>query len=138
MGFKFVTTGNKIERVKLKTELEQYEKSSGACKILKTMKDHFIYEMFRPSLHLIQGTRILLLKNFLLLQRRYYCTLVFLLKSVNNLTKEEYNSSYSLRDDSTVILKAPDTGSVVAVQYRDDYLKEVANQLEDKDVYEEN
>ena len=37
----------------------------------------------------------------------------------------------------TVILKAADRGSVVAVQYRDDYLK-VANQLEDKDVYEEN
>ena len=55
----------------------------------------------------------------------------------NNLTKEERYALYSLRDDSTVIIKGADIGSVVVVWDREDYLKEAYKQLEHREVYEE-
>ena len=58
-------------------------------------------------------------------------------KRYNNLTKEERDALYSLRDDSTIITKGADKGSVVVVWGREDYLKESYKQLEDKEVYEE-
>ena len=58
-------------------------------------------------------------------------------KRFNNLTKEERNALYNLRDDPTIIIKGADKGSAVVVWDRDDYLKEASKQLEDKDVYEE-
>ena len=45
-------------------------------------------------------------------------------KRYNNLTKEERDALYSLRDDSTIIIKGADKGSVVVVWDREDYLKE--------------
>ena len=58
-------------------------------------------------------------------------------KRFNNLTKEERNALYNLRDDPTIIIKGADKGSAVVVWDRDDYLKEASKQLEDKDVHEE-
>ena len=55
----------------------------------------------------------------------------------NNLTKEERDDVYSLRDDSTIIIKGADKGSVVVFWDREDYLKEAYKQLEDREVYEE-
>ena len=58
-------------------------------------------------------------------------------KRYNNLTREERDALYSLRDDSTIIIKGADKGSVVVVWDREDYLKEAYIQLEDREVYEE-
>ena len=58
-------------------------------------------------------------------------------KRFNNLTKEERNALYNVRDDPTIILKGVDKCYAVIVWDRDDYLKEASKQLEDKDVYEE-
>ena len=58
-------------------------------------------------------------------------------KRYNNLTKEERDALYSLRDDSTIIIKGPDKGSVVVDWDRENYLKEAYKQLEDREVYEE-
>ena len=54
----------------------------------------------------------------------------------NNLTKEEGNALYNLRDDPTLTIKGADKGSAVVVWDREDYLKEASKQLEGKDVYE--
>ena len=88
------------------------------------------------SLHSTQGTKTLSLKHILVVQRRDYWTLISS-KRFNNLTKEERNALYNLRDDPTIIIKGADKGSAVVVWDRDDYLKEASKQLEDKDVYEE-
>ena len=55
----------------------------------------------------------------------------------NNLTREERNALYNLRDDPTIIIKGADKGSEVVVWDREDYMKEVHKQLEDEDVYQE-
>ena len=58
-------------------------------------------------------------------------------KRYNNLTKEERDALYSLRDDSTIIIKGADKGSIVVVWNREDYLKEAYKQPEDREVYKE-
>ena len=45
-------------------------------------------------------------------------------KRFNNLTKEEREALYSLKDDPSIIVKGADRGRVVAVWDREDYLKE--------------
>ena len=57
-------------------------------------------------------------------------------KRFSNITKEERNALYSLRDVSTIIIKGADKGSVVVVWDKEDYLKETYKQLQDREVYE--
>ena len=56
-------------------------------------------------------------------------------KRFNDLTKEERNALYNLRDDPAIVMKSADKGSAVVVWDREDYLKEASKQIEDKDVY---
>ena len=58
-------------------------------------------------------------------------------KRYNNLTKEERDALYSLRDNSTIIIKGAGKSSVVIIWDRGDYLKEACKQLEDREVYQE-
>ena len=55
--------------------------------------------------------------------------------SYSNLTKEERNALYLLRDDPSIIIKEADKASVV--WDREDCLRESNSQLSDKDVYQE-
>ena len=47
-----------------------------------------------------------------------------LYKKCNNLTKEERDGLYNLRDDSTIIIKGAGKVLVVVFWNREDYLKE--------------
>ena len=58
-------------------------------------------------------------------------------KKYNNLTKDERDVLYSLKDDPSTIVKGADKVSVVVVCDREDYLKEAYKQLYDREVYEE-
>ena len=58
-------------------------------------------------------------------------------KRYNNLTKDECDTLYRLKDDPSIIIKGADKGSVVVVWDREDYLKEAYKQLGDREVYEE-
>ena len=58
-------------------------------------------------------------------------------KRFNNLTKEEREALYSLKDDTSIIIKGAGKGSVVVVWDKEDYLKEAYRQLDYKEVYEQ-
>ena len=56
-------------------------------------------------------------------------------KRFNNLTKDERNAMYSLKDDKSIIIKgAADKCAAVIVWDREDYLNEASKQLKDKEV----
>ena len=55
----------------------------------------------------------------------------------NNLSKEDRDILYSLKNDNTIVIKDADKSSAVVVWYREDYLKEAHKQLSDEEVYEE-
>ena len=56
-------------------------------------------------------------------------------KRFNNLTKDERNVMYSLKDDKSITIKGADKGAAVIVWDHEDYLKETSKQLEDKEVH---
>ena len=58
-------------------------------------------------------------------------------KRYNNITKDDRDALYSLKDDPSIIIKGADKGSVVVVWDRKDYLKEAYKQFYDREVYEE-
>ena len=47
-------------------------------------------------------------------------------KRFNNLTNDERNAMYSLKDDKSVIIKGADKGAAVIFWDREDYLKEAS------------
>ena len=55
----------------------------------------------------------------------------------NNLSKEERDAIYSLKNDNSIVIKAVDKGSEVVVCDKEDYLKEAHDQFSDEKVYEE-
>ena len=57
--------------------------------------------------------------------------------SYSNLTKEERHALYSLRDDTSIIIKEVDKGSGFVVWDREHYLAEARTEVKDKDVYQE-
>ena len=50
--------------------------------------------------------------------------------------KRGRNALYSLRDDTSIIIKVTDKGSGIVVWDREDYLAEVKKQVNDKKVYQ--
>ena len=56
-GLKIVPRANKIDCVKLKTELEEYVKKLRLMRHFKMMSDHFAADRFRPKSSFIQRTR---------------------------------------------------------------------------------
>ena len=55
----------------------------------------------------------------------------------NDLSKEELNAQYNLRDNQTIIIKGAGKVSAVVIWDREDYIKEASKQIEDKNVFEE-
>ena len=49
--------------------------------------------------------------------------------SYSNVTKGEGNALYLLRDDTSIIIKEADKGSVVMLLNREDYLREAKTNL---------
>ena len=56
--------------------------------------------------------------------------------SYSNLSEEQREAIYSLRDDTLIIIKKAEKGSGIVVWDREDYLAEAITQPMDKDVYQ--
>ena len=136
-GLKFVPTANKIDRAKLKIELEEYGRKLRPMWHFRNDEKPFSYEKFRPKSTFNPRNKDTVIETYLSSLEERLLDIDISSKRFNNLTKEERNALYNLRDDPTIIIKGADKGSAVVVWDRDDYLKEASKQLEDKDVYEE-
>ena len=86
------------------------------------------------SLLFIQEIKMLSLKLILVVWRRDYWTSRFLPK---DLTNDECDVPYGLKDNPSIIIKGTDKGSVAVVRERKDYLKEAYKKLDDMEVYQE-
>ena len=54
-----------------------------------------------------------------------------------NLTRKEREALYDLRNDTSIIIKEADKGSLVVIWDNEDYLKEAEEQLSCKEMYDE-
>ena len=136
-GLKFVPSANKIDRAKLKRELEEYGRKLRLIWHFRNDKRTFSTDKFRPKSSFNPRNKDAIIETYLSSLEERLLDIEIPSRRYNNLTKEERNTLYSLRDDSSIIIKGADKGLVVVVWDREDYLNETYKQLEDREVYGE-
>ena len=97
----------------------------------------FTAEKFRPKSSFNPRNKDAIIETYLSCLEERLLDIEIPSKRYNNLTKDERDALYSLKDDPSIIIKGADKGSVVVVWDREDYLKEAYKQLYDREVYEE-
>ena len=102
----------------------------------KNDENPFPYEKFRPKSTFNPRNKDTVIETYLCSLGQRLLEIDISSKRFNNLTREERNAFYNLRDDPTIIIKGAEKGSAVVVWDREDYLKAVYKQLEDNNVYE--
>ena len=136
-GLKFVPAANKIDRAKLKIELEEYGRKLRLMWHFRNDERSFAADRFRPKSSFNPRNKDVIIETYLSCLEERLLDIEIPSKRFNNLTKEEREALYSLKDDRSIIIKGADKGSAVVVWDREDYLKEAYRQLDDKEVYEQ-
>ena len=121
----------------MKTELEEYGRKLRLMWHFRNGERSFAADRFRPKSSFNPRNKDVIKETYLscLEERLLYIEIPS--KKFNNLTKEEQEALYSLKDDCSIIIKGAGKGSVVVVWGREDYLKVAYRQLDDKEVYEQ-
>ena len=135
-GLKFVPTANKIDRSRLKTELEEYGGKRRLMWHIRNDEKPFPYEKFRPKPTFNPRNKDTVIETYLAGLEKRLLDIDISSQRFNNLIKEERNALYNLRDGQNIIIKGTDKGSAVVVWDRENYLKEVSKQSEYKHVYD--
>ena len=97
----------------------------------------FVADRFRPKSSFNPRNKDAIIDTYLSCLEERLLDIEIPSKRFNNLTKEEREDLYSLKNDPSIIIKGADKGFVVVVWDREDYLKEAYRQLDDKEVYEQ-
>ena len=100
-------------------------------------KQFFVAERFRPTSSFNPRNKDVIIETYLSCLEERLLDIEIPSKRFNNLTTEEREALYSLKDDPRIIIKGADKGSVVVIWNREDYLKEAYRQLDGKVVYEQ-
>ena len=125
---RFFLETKKIDRAKLKTELEKYGSKFRLMWHLRKDGKPFLYENFRAISAFNSRNKDYVIETYLSSLEERLLDIDISSKRFNNLTKEECNAPYNLRDDPTIIMEGADKGSAGVVWDRDDYLKEATKQ----------
>ena len=136
-GLKYIPSVNKIEQAKLMRKLEEYGRKLCLMWHLRNDERTFSTDKFRLKYSFNPRNKDTVMENYLSWLEERLLDIGIPSKIYINLTKEERDALYRLRDYSTIFINCGDKGSVVVVWYREDYLKEAYKQLEDKAVYKE-
>ena len=134
---KFVPTANKIKRAKLKTELEEYGRKLRLMWHCRNDERSFVPDRFRTKSSFNPRNKDVIIETYLSCLEERLLDIEIPSEGFKNLTKEEREALYSLKDDPSIIIKGADKGSVVVDWDREDYLKEAYRRLDDKKVYEQ-
>ena len=130
-------TANKIDRAKVKTELEEYGRKLRLMWHFSNDERSFEADRFRPKSSFNPRNKDVIIETYLSCLEERLLDIEIPSKRFNNLTKEEQEALYSLKGDRSIIIKGADKGSVIVVWNREDYLKEAYRQLDDNEVYEQ-
>ena len=114
-GLKFVSTANEIDRAKLKTEFEEYGRKLRLIWRFRNDEKPFQYDKSRPKSTFNPRNKDTIIETYLSCLEERLLDIDISSKKFNNLTREECNALYNLRDDPTIIIKGAGKGSVVVV-----------------------
>ena len=118
-------TANKIDRAKLKTELEEYGRKLRLMWHFRNDERSFAAD--RPKSSFNPRNKDIIIETYLSCLEERLLDIEIPSKRFNNLTKEEQEA----------FIKGADKGSVVVFWDREDYLKEAYRQLDEKEVHEQ-
>ena len=102
---KFVPTTNKIDRAKLKMELEEYGRKLRLLWHFKNDEKPFPYEKFRPKSTFNPRNKDTVIETYLSSLEERLLDIDISSKRFKSLTNEERNGLYNLRDDPSTIKK---------------------------------
>ena len=130
-------SANKIDQAKLKRELEEYGRKLRLMWHFQNDERTFTAEKFRPKSSFNPSNKDTIIETYLSCLDKRLLDINILFKRYNNLTKNDCDVLYRLKDDPSIIIKGTGKSSVVVVWDREGYLKEAYKQLGDREVYEE-
>ena len=133
-GLKFVPTPTSLNKAKIKEELEVFGRKLRLKWFFRNDDREFISNPFQKKSKFNPKRNDASIELYL---SRLEEQILNIDTNINysNLTKEERKALFSLRDDTSIIIKEADKGSAVVVWDREDYLAEAGKQLDDKNVY---
>ena len=110
-------TANKIDRAKLITGLEEYGRELRLMWHFRNDGRSFVVDGFRPKSSFNPRNKdvIIIIETYLSCLEERLLDIDIPSKRFNNLTKEEMEALYSLKDDTSIIIKGAGKGSVVVV-----------------------
>ena len=135
-GLKFIPTPKHINKALIKEELETYGRKLRLMWHYRNEEQEITINPFKKKSKFNPKRKDTAIEIYLSRLEEEIFSLDKKL-SYSNLTKEERQAIYSLRDDTSIIIKEADKGSGIVVWDREDYLTEARTQLKDKDVYQE-
>ena len=105
---KFVPTANKIGQAKLKRELEEYGKKLRLMWLSRNDERPFSLVRFKHKSAYNPKNKDAVIETYLSCLEERLPDIETLSKRSNNLTKDERNAMYSLKDDKSIIIKGAD------------------------------
>ena len=135
-GLKFIPTPKHINKARIREELETYGRKLRLMWHYRNQEREIIINPFKKKSKFNPKRKDAAIEIYLSRLEEEIFALDKKL-SYSNLTKQEKHALYSLRDDTSIIIKEADKGSGIVVWDREDYLAEARTQLKDKDVYQE-
>ena len=135
-GLKFVPTPKYINKAQIKEELETFGRKLRLRWHFRNEEREIITNPFKKKSKFNPKNKDAAIELYL---SRLEEEILALENNTSyfNLTREERNAIYTLRDDPSIIIKEADKGSGVVVWDKQDYLAEAEKQLGDKEVYKQ-
>ena len=127
----------KIDRAKMKAELEEYGRKLRLMWHFRNDEQSCVADRFRPKSSFNPRNKNVMIETHLSCLEERLLDIEIPPKRLTNLTKEEREAFYSLKDDPSIIIKGVDKGFFIVAWDKKDYLKEAYKQLDDKEVYEQ-
>ena len=136
-GLKFCPTPNTIDKSILKQDLEKFGRKLRLKWHYHNDNRIFDPNTFKPTSKFNPPKSDAAIELYLDLLEEKLLNLGPIKHKYNNLTREERKALYDLRNDTSIIIKEADKGSVVVIWDKEDHLKEAEEQLSWKEMYEE-
>ena len=135
-GLKFIPTPKHISKARIKEELETYGRKLRLMWYYRHQEREIIINPFKKKSKFNPKRKGAAIEIYLSRLEEEILVLDKKL-SYSNVTKEERHTLYSLRDDTSIVIKEADKGSGIVVWDTEGYLAEARTQLKDKAVYQE-
>ena len=137
-GRKFVPAHNRIDKAKLKEDLEVFGRKLWLIwSFWNDERTSDCNKKFRPKSTFNPKNKDVIIETYLSSLEEKLLDIDIPKDKFNDLSKGERDALYSLKNDNTIVKKGANKGYGVVAWDREDYLKEAHKQLPDEYVYEE-